>query len=57
MFALVPIIILAGGLSVGAFDETGFVDANTTNQYMVVEKAEIDMNVLEIAALEPFPYN
>lgn len=40
MFAIIPVIILAGGLSVGAFDDTNILD--TTDQTFA---DNIEMNV------------
>ncbi|MFK5984743.1 MAG: hypothetical protein QM479_04885 [Pseudomonadota bacterium] len=52
MFAIVPIIILAGGLSVGAFDDSN-LDNSTAE--MTYEKSELTLTIQEVAALEAFP--
>ena len=51
MFALVPVIVLLGGISVGAFD----IDTDQLDQFSV-DKSELQMSSEEIAALDPFPY-
>lgn len=53
MLAIVPILILAGGLTVGAFNATPL---DQDNHQVAQEKNEMTMTAEEIAALEPFPY-
>jgi len=44
MFAIIPAIILAGGLSVGAFDNTDVLD--------VTDTIEISTSTHEVASLD-----
>ncbi|MFK5894938.1 MAG: hypothetical protein QM504_17105 [Pseudomonadota bacterium] len=50
MLAIIPIIILAGGLSVGAFDNT-FEESDMN----FADNVEMNMSATQIASLEPFP--
>lgn len=54
MFAIVPVIILAGGLTVGAFDDVDITSLGVTED-IYVQQSELDMSAKDIAALEPFP--
>jgi|SaaInl4_200m_RNA_FD_contig_31_1156817_length_341_multi_90_in_0_out_0_1 hypothetical protein len=54
MFAIIPVIILAGGMSVGAFDDVNITSLGVTDE-IYVQQSEMDMNAHDIAGLEPFP--
>jgi len=49
MFALVPIIVLAGGLSVGAFDDSKVLDFS---EQTFADNLEMNISVDEVASLE-----
>jgi hypothetical protein len=50
MLAIVPVIIMAGGLSIGAFNN----DVDVTDEAFT-DNIEMNMSANEIASLEPFP--
>ena len=54
MFAIVPVIVLVGGLSVGAFDDVDIASLGVTDD-IYVQQSEMDMSAKDIAALEAFP--
>jgi len=49
MFALVPIIVLVGGLSVGAFDDSKVLDFS---EQTFADNLEMNISVDEVASLE-----
>jgi len=49
MFAMIPIMILAGGLSVGAFDESTIID---TSEQSFADNIEVSESTNKIALLD-----
>jgi hypothetical protein len=54
MFAIIPVIVLAGGMSIGAFDDVDMSSLGVTDD-IYVQQSEMDMSAQDIASLDPFP--